>query len=189
MDNLCHKVDDLINATETNYKVQQSVDHKIDELEDKICKALIFEKFQVAKLMIDVVNFDMSDLYHDRMYLSSKKAEVFDLKKANDACISQDGYLVELEDNSERDFVLSFIEKIGGATDFAIGGNDVAEEGKFVYYHSGEPVPQKVTWLPGEPNDSLQNEDCMGFWYAKKGLNDIRCDRVVKYVCEIPLTC
>ncbi|GFR62258.1 C-type lectin 37Da [Elysia marginata] len=100
------------------------------------------------------------------------------------------GYLLELEDNKERDITYSFAKSVGGNDRFGLGGNDVAEEGTWVYYNSAKPVPKAVTWLPGEPNDAGGNEDCMVFWMSKGGLNDIPCGyNNIKYICEIPLGC
>ncbi|RUS88258.1 hypothetical protein EGW08_003960, partial [Elysia chlorotica] len=97
------------------------------------------------------------------------------------------GYLLELDDDAERDFTLEFAKRIGGATLFAMGGNDIKLEGQWVYTHSKKLVPSSVTWLPGEPNNS-GGEDCMAFWIDMNGINDIRCyNNPAKYICEIPL--
>ncbi|GFR62265.1 C-type lectin 37Da [Elysia marginata] len=133
---------------------------------------------------------DMNTLC-DKVDEAINEKKRFNLMSANDACKTQGGYLLELEDNKERDFTYSFVKKIAGdTTHFGTGGNDVAEETTWVYYNSGKPVPTEVTWLAGEPNNSGNKEDCMVFWMSREGLNDITCDHNnIKYVCEIPLGC
>lgn len=141
-------------------------------------------------LNIDENTYDVSDIYKDRVYLISKAAAVFNIEASNAACLTQGGYLVELNDNQETDFVQAFAERVGGTEHFGLGGNDRAEEGKFVYINSGKPVPEDLTWRnANEPND-LNGEDCMEIWVNHGGLNDISCNlRNVKYVCEVPIRC
>lgn len=42
---------------------------------------------------------------------------------------------------------------------------------------------QKSFWNLGEPNDVLENEDCIEF--LLKGLNDLSCSRERKFICEM----
>ena len=176
-----------MNTSKRILDVVQRLDVKIDRLEKKV-DAIDMRTRLIATLgAIDVSKYEVSDLYKDRIYLASKKVARFNIQQDNAACVGQGGYLLEIDDENERRFTWAFAQKIGNAPHFALGGNDIDREGRFVYYHSKKPVPSQVTWLPGRPNNAGGNEDCMAFWMSRGGLNDIVCSDNVKYLCEIPL--
>ena len=141
---------------------------------------------QPKPISFDLTKYAVSRVYKDRVYLANKKQEIFELERANKECIQTGGYLVELEDDQENKFVLEFVKGLDYDI-YMTGGNDVQQEGRWVYYNSKKLVPSEVTWMQGEPNN-LRNEDCMHFWVSRDGLNDSKCRRTASYVCEVPLS-
>ena len=63
-----------------------------------------------------------------------------------------------------------------------LGGNDLDEEGTWVWASDGEAVPDEI-WPPGEPNNHLDREDCMIMVGTE--LHDYSCAAVLPlpYVC------
>ena len=175
-----------VNKSEGLAKDVESVHRKVDSLETKLDAILLSARVHSTLLAVDRTNFDVSRVYKDRIYLASKREEkAFDFATTDSACVAAGGYLAEIDDDEESAFVLAFSTTLGGSDIFMTGGNDLENEGKFVYFHSKKPVPDHVTWLSGQPSGG--NEDCMHFWISRKGLNDTRCGGKAKFVCEIPL--
>ena len=141
---------------------------------------------------IDRSRFEVSDKYRNTVYLVSKTEENFNIASANNFCRESGGYLVELDDMEEYQFVRGLVTRIEGATYFWTGGNDIDEEGTFVYYDSKKPVPPNL-WTygvgrPTQPDDYRGQEDCMEISLRWGGaLNDDVCTQPGKYVCERPL--
>ncbi|RUS69163.1 hypothetical protein EGW08_023078 [Elysia chlorotica] len=165
----------------------QSLDQRVEGIEEKLDAILFNSKVHSTLLAIDRTKFDISDLYNDTFYLASKEEAVFNLKNANSVCQASGGYLLEIDDDGENQFTFSFAKKIGGSDHFALGGNDVEQEGRFVYFNSKKPVPAHVTWMDARPNNAGGKEHCMEIWLSQGGLNDIPCDTKTKFVCEVPL--
>ena len=136
---------------------------------------------------IDLNKYEISAIYKDRVYLGSKQVAPFNIQQDDAACVTQGGYLLEIDNNEENKFTWDFAQRLGNTDYVATGANDIDQEGKFVFYHSKKPLPSNVTWLPNQPDDAGGNEDCMVHWIPRGGLNDIPCNLRVKYMCEIPL--
>ena len=180
---LLSKIDTLGDATDEK---MTSLLSKIETLNSKIDAIYRSSRVQSVLLYADLIKFDISDVYKDTVYFASKHEEPFNIKRANDACVAARGYLVELDDVEEYNFVLDFVKRVGGSKTFMTGGNDVAHEGKFSYYNSGNPVPSSLPWSRGQPDNAYNAEDCMEFFIGK-GLNDMPCQNRSRFVCEVPL--
>ena len=59
---------------------------------------------------------------------------------------------------------------------------------RFVYSSDGQPTILNALWLPGEPNDFEDREQCVivGFLGSMEW-NDIDCNGFDNYICQIPL--
>ena len=177
---------DSVDSVNGKYGLLMGVESKYASLQKSI--DTVIGKFDSLKriALISTARFDVSDVYNERVYLVTKAAEDFNLGSANKVCRKSGGYLVELDDTEEYQFVYDLVSKIGGASDFFTGGNDVNREGYFVYYNSGKPVP-KLTWKRGQPDNTQGKEHCMEFSLFYGALNDCPCYAKGKYVCEVPL--
>ncbi|GFR62245.1 lectin C-type domain protein [Elysia marginata] len=185
---LCYKLDDTRMEIENSTVHMQQVESQVDELDKKADSLYFHERLHATLLGIDKTKYDISPVYKDRIYVVSKMLARFIIKDANDACKTQGGYLLEIDDNEEREFTYNLSVKIGGAPHFAAGGNDIVNEKTWVQYNSGKPLPTDLEWVPGRPNNAGGNEDCLAFWMERRGLNDIPCNtNNIKYICEVPL--
>lgn len=64
-----------------------------------------------------------------------------------------------------------------------VGLGDHDNEGTFVWV-DGTEVDEMTPWLPNEPNDFGQGEDCAQLRADRVGLNDIFCDQAGAFLCE-----
>ncbi|GFO22843.1 collectin-11 [Plakobranchus ocellatus] len=100
----------------------------------------------------------------------------------NDRCKQLGGYLAQTDDREEHDFLEFFSKYVRGSGPYFIGLNDVEREGFFRTYNDNKPaVYHKFRWF--QP-DSWWNEDCVTM--GLNGLNDLRCGKRGKYICEVP---
>ena len=74
---------------------------------------------------------------------------------------------------------------VTGAEDqFWTAGNDLQIENEWVWASTNTRF-EYTDWSPGEPNQSMGQEDCMTF-YSKSGYhwNDAPCGISMYYICE-----
>lgn len=163
----------------------QGRDEKLRELESIVRQVQLNTRVLAITATIDKSKFDVSQVYRDRMYLLSRTVQEFNIERDNRDCVAQGGYLVEINDDGESEFVQRFAQTLGGTHFFMTGMNDIEKEGHFVFYNSKEPIP-RIAWSRGEPNN-VGEEDCVQFFHAGTGYNDIRCNTAGKFICEVPL--
>lgn len=99
-------------------------------------------------------------------------------------CEKHGGYLVEINNEAEYDFVANFASTNGETGWFMIGGTDAATDGTWVFQHSGEPVTF-FKWGQNEP-DSDPKFNCLNMKDGY-GMSDVACAYAtdVRYVCEL----
>ncbi|GFR86643.1 C-type lectin [Elysia marginata] len=184
---LTEVVQETANISKEVVSQVQGQDHKMLELESKLDAVHLTTRFLSTLMTIDRTKYDVSPVYKETLYLATRQPKVFNIVADNEACQQQGGYLAEIDDDEESRFVFNFAKAMGGSDIFMTGGNDIDEEGKFVFFHSKKSVPQQLTWLRGQPDDYKRKEDCMHFWITRGGLNDTPCTSNSKYICEVPL--
>ncbi|GFO41137.1 collectin-11 [Plakobranchus ocellatus] len=130
---------------------------------------------------------DMSERRDGRVYIVSNRIKKFDLMKDNNACKDMGGYLVELNDNDEYRFVFDFIASLAMDAFFFTGMIDAGptNEGKFFFFNSLTKAPLNLDWRHGQPDNYGDVEHCVEVSVGDFGLNDIRCDREGRFVCEV----
>lgn len=114
------------------------------------------------------------------------------------------GYLAEIEDQGEYDFIVNFLGSLGTTgynQEIQVGGSDLASEGSWVFPHSGEAV-KFFQWAPSQPSDG-DTDDCLNInvkydydrykriWElnpATSGMVDNCCTgcAVKRFLCEVP---
>ncbi|GFO16618.1 collectin-11 [Plakobranchus ocellatus] len=122
--------------------------------------------------------------YSYTLYAVSKDRERFDLAKMNNRCKERGGYLAQIDDHEEYTFLARYVHYLGGWGPFFTGITDEGSEGRFYYYNDKKPA-KYLKWRRGQP-DNWWNEDCVEIW--RSGLNDRKCRRRGRYICEIPNT-
>ncbi|GFN98142.1 collectin subfamily member 12 [Plakobranchus ocellatus] len=129
------------------------------------------------------VTYDISPVYKGRRYLISKELEYFNLATMNDRCKKFGGYLVQFDDAAEQKKVGFLVLAVPGKGPFFTGLTDNVREGWFYTYNDKKWAKyHKFQWF--QP-DNWWNEDCVEVW--DNGLNDIRCGKRGRYVCEVPV--
>ncbi|CAL1530128.1 unnamed protein product [Lymnaea stagnalis] len=102
--------------------------------------------------------FEISSLYKGRRYLLSKIADFVSAPVAQESCELYGGYLAEIEDDDELQFVQNFF-KTRSKIDFKfvlIGGTDEGHENVWVYQRDGRAMTY-TKWALGEPVGGVTN--------------------------------
>ena len=114
---------------------------------------------------------------------------VLQLKSWDDAsayCTPKNSYLLEITTDKEHKFVNELVRAYRGYN-FWIGATDRDTTGRFIYYHSKLPIPEKY-WREGQPDNSGGNQHCVTmFSYTRSAvfeLYDIDCTYRTWFVCE-----
>ncbi|GFO05150.1 collectin sub-family member 12 [Plakobranchus ocellatus] len=139
--------------------------------------ALVGPSFQ------ELPSYTVSKLFQDSIYFLSKTDVPFNLENTNQLCKNIGGYLVEIDSVEEQFFVADFVEATTSSL-VMTGETDAAKEGLFVHFNSQKPMPA-LKWKSGNPDNWGGNpgEDCMNI--NRYGINDLGCDRTLRYLCEL----
>ncbi|KAI8767440.1 myosin-7 [Biomphalaria glabrata] len=133
--------------------------------------------------------FHVSRSYFGRRYYLTKEKQFYCIRAAQNLCSGYGGYLAEVNDWSERNFVNSFLSSNDPCTAdsvIMIGGTDEAEEGQWVHISRGTPVVSAL-WASGQPSGG-RNENCQAFEKCSL-LHDYNCylsSPSRKFLCEVP---
>ena len=173
----------VIESVELNF---QNMTSKLDDI-SKAVNSLeeLMEKHFLAKIASVLDKFDVSAVFQGRRYCVTNAVASFNIRNADFLCEVMGGYLTEIEDKEEYDFLFEFLKGVGG-DDFFTGANDIDEEGVWTYWHSEKPVTY-VNWASGQPDNNENDEDCMEIQIGLNGLNDWPCTTNAKFVCEVPV--
>lgn len=99
-------------------------------------------------------------------------------------CVAQGGHLASIHSAAQQSEIASKALQIAN-DGWIIGMNDITSEGTYVWT-DGTPNDY-AGWGPGEPNDTLMNEDCSQLTTdAGMSWNDIWCGSALRYICRLP---
>merc|ERR1711936_1189846 len=105
---------------------------------------------------------------------------------AQNTCERLGAWLAEPTTQAQNDYFEKILFEHRGFTIW-LGASDTDKEGEWLWDHSGERVQKGFTdWLPGEPNDTKDVEDCLEFQYDYGHWNDKYCDLQQHFVCQKP---
>ncbi|XP_078613330.1 uncharacterized protein LOC144883016 [Branchiostoma floridae x Branchiostoma japonicum] len=105
-----------------------------------------------------------------------------DYMTARKICESGGGFLVVVKDEAEQQFLIGHLNST--TVDIWIGLDDISNEGTFMY-NDGSPLGAFTKWAPGEPNDSVGNQDCVHLWpLAGMAWDDTICTKGKVFMCE-----
>ena len=175
------KVDALQKNVDTLEELVKTQNATIAKLEERITSFTEMYRFTYV-----MSNFDVSDVFQGSRYYVSKVVAPFNIQAADSLCAMLGGYLVEIGGDAEYNFVFNFVKHVGGTDNFYTGGNDIAEEGVWRFWHSKKPVTFLKWTSPGQPDNGSGIEDCIEIRLTHRGYNDWGCNRVAKFVCEGP---
>ena len=178
--NLTSKVEDIGEAV---HCLEELIENQ--SLTTLLKQQTILNELKLAKLASVLDKFDVSAVFQGRRYFVTKAVASFNIRNADFLCEVMGGYLTEIEDKEEYDFLLNFLKGVGGAN-FFTGANDIDEEGVWAYWHSGKPVTY-ANWRSGQPNNNLNKKDCMVIRIKFNRSDDWQCTVKAKFVCEVPV--
>ena len=170
------KVDDIGKAV----KLLENLSSTTPQNQETILNGL-----KLTKIESFLSKFDVSAVFQGRRYFVTKALAPFSIRIADFLCEAMGGYLTEIEDKEEYEFLFEFLKGVGG-DDFFTGANDIDEDGVWTYWHSGKPVIY-ANWASGEPDNYRNNEDCMVIDISLNGFNDWPCKANAKFICEVPV--
>ena len=130
-----------------------------------------------------------STFHNGHTYYLSPKYNSLGLTASDKICQLFNGYLVEINDQSEYDFVANYIKQNAYSTDVILGARDDGHESQWTFVHSGLPVPL-LLWAKEEPNGG-KGDNCLlvNFDYGGDGgMLDLCCECGIqgRFLCEIP---
>merc|ERR1712110_630614 len=122
-----------------------------------------------------IVNLDhmgfKSETFGGHKYYLSEEVYV-DSEIANSVCRFYNGYLIEMEDQPEYDFALSFSRQGFRNDKVLVGAVDNGHEDNWTYVTSGKPVSY-LHWAKDQPNGGA-GDNCMYIQYSE-GMIDGCC--------------
>nr|ANG56319.1 C-type lectin [Meretrix meretrix] len=99
-------------------------------------------------------------------------------------CEKMGGNLLEIDGPLEGQYITSQVKLFNKA--YWIGLSDVMEEGTWMWMGSNNPLEpgSYSNWLPGQPSNSQNNENCADVWPTTGQWNDGQCHVPHNYICE-----
>ena len=105
---------------------------------------------------------------------------------ARQYCADNDAHLMEVRTQEEYDRALGHWDKVGN---FWLGGNDIEQEGVWIWISNGERMSMDRFWATSSdnpahdnPNNSQGSEHCLEMWGI--GFNDVICSEPKVFICE-----
>ncbi|XP_056003525.1 collectin-11-like [Ostrea edulis] len=109
-------------------------------------------------------------------------------------CEKEGGYLAEVGTAAENQWLFqTFVAATFSEEDCPkyyscaiwIGGNDLKQEGHFVWSHNNNTIPlTNGLWLTGRPNDFKKEQDCLAITHSSGLWNDLSCSTERPFICE-----
>ena len=100
---------------------------------------------------------------------------------ARQHCVDNDAHLMEVRTQEEYDRALGIWDEVGN---FWLGGNDIEEEGVWVWNSNGEVIDMSRFWLAGRPYAGETGRNCL-MMASDTGFEDYNCAASsYSYVCE-----
>lgn len=128
-----------------------------------------------------------TEVHRGRFYFLSKRI-LLNHHEFQSYCNMYGGYLAEINDQEEFDFVQNFTKSHDKTGDFvALGGTDEGHEQHWTLLSGG--AMNYTNWYPTEP-DATTDQNCLFLWKTYRWqMVNWRCFelRFTKFLCEIPV--
>ncbi|XP_062587349.1 perlucin-like [Saccostrea cucullata] len=103
-------------------------------------------------------------------------------------CSTVGAHLVEIESETENNFLKKHLLDIGATANYWIGLSDTIQEGKYIWHTTQDNV-DFTDWGAGEPNDQGHTEDCAELFHPFNfQWNDAPCSVKSNFICEKLIT-
>ena len=132
--------------------------HKLETENEALRQAILHMQTEISKKQDALTCDDEWKRFNDHCYLFANEMKTWDDALA--FCKNRNSYLIEIGTHEEFEFaadVVRYYTYYGHW--FWIGATDWEEEGKFVYQHSRQQLPN-IYWAKGQP-DNLGGQHCV----------------------------
>ncbi|XP_069122332.1 macrophage mannose receptor 1-like [Argopecten irradians] len=103
-------------------------------------------------------------------------------------CTILHGYLADISNKDENDFIKAQLKSRHEPGCFYISATDVELEGHWIWANSDDPV-QYTDWGPTEPQNAGSGENCVCLSHSTQfQWADVTCDRTLQFICKTKLT-
>ncbi|XP_033731875.1 perlucin-like protein isoform X2 [Pecten maximus] len=122
--------------------------------------------------------------FNDSCYLVSFHKE--DWSAASTDCHSYHGYLAEVLDSNENNFLTELVTQYQKHEDYWLGATDIFVEGDWRWNVNGQHL-NYTNWQHGEPdNRHSHGEDCLAAHYSSSRVQwrDYACTSKHYFICE-----
>nr|XP_006818137.1 PREDICTED: uncharacterized protein LOC102803115 [Saccoglossus kowalevskii] len=149
------------------------------------CDSIGYHSQSPQYIVFDYVIPECKDGHHrfktSCYYITDDEDYNFDQASAD--CAAEGGHLLTVEDANEWEFVQNLLNTTGALTNLFIGLTDRDTEGIFKWVNGS--YLRYSMWLPHEPNNYLDNENCVELLSPSYNMNDKKCSKDRGYICEI----
>lgn len=145
--------------------------------------------FHEAKSRALETLFFQSSPYQGRRYFLTKQLILFTLTSAQASCQEYGGYLAEIDDEDELDFLRRFLSSYKYLIGVWISGSDEQVEGHWVSSRNNNAL-KYLKWGSSEP-DQGRSQNCLNLWAGYNWFMGsyfcslIRPELDTAYLCEI----
>ncbi|CAL1528794.1 unnamed protein product [Lymnaea stagnalis] len=135
-------------------------------------------------------HFSISAAHNGRRYYLSSISNVLVANEVDAICALYGGYLAEVDDDAEFEFIKSFLTPYTQYTGVLCSGTDEALENNWIHANSKTMV-KYIKWSPSDSRGG-RSENCLFFWRPHGWfMVDWVCQQgyanyAVGYLCEIP---
>ncbi|KAH9500689.1 hypothetical protein Btru_076260 [Bulinus truncatus] len=156
--------------------------HKsVDEL--KASSQVLSGKFESSKRWF----FTSSDVYKGRRYYLSQQDPISRSEQSMTICVLYGGYLAEIGDVDEFNFIKSFIKQFNGYRLVLIGGTKEVTNSVWKYRQSGTLVPTFLVKIRNYPNSNcLYLYDGVEWFAVDDNCYYTNPNYPTRFLCELP---
>ena len=128
---------------------------------------------------------EATSTFKGHRYMYSYPVAAYSVALKEVFCKMYGGYLLEINDQQEYDFIVKFIKPHSPDTNIIIGATDRDTEGTWRFIHSGAPLTF-LKWGPGEPNDG-RGANCMALNQSNMLMYEVACITAAssRFICEM----
>lgn len=99
-------------------------------------------------------------------------------------CQGLRGFLAKVENVEENSYLEKIIKDTNSFVPAWIGGNDIEEEGNYVWTSNNTKI-SFTDWAPNQPNNYGKYQHCIRYEFNTQWIwNDERCEKLSRFLCQ-----
>ncbi|XP_060583210.1 perlucin-like protein [Ruditapes philippinarum] len=177
------KVDETRLVQKNVENTEETCNLKIDKVTEEI-----MQMSEILSRHVEAQRIISQSLWHvfgNSLYFIGKESVKW--SQAVDTCKALDGYLVQIQDSKENEFITDLVNstfaEIKDVFGVWIGGSDMQNEGSWIWEHSKASIVFS-NWGQNEPNGN-KDENCLHLYkYIDWDWNDTICQLKMGFICE-----